>query len=138
MGAIMTSERNGLLSITAFCQRHGIGRSTYFVERKNGNMPDEVHIGSRPYISPQAEAEWIERLERPAREAREARDAREAAARAQVEVPVLTLQAPSTPLPQASEPKGKRGAAKRSTTKGRKSAARSRSSPTSDSSPVAP
>jgi hypothetical protein len=50
-------------SITEFCSRHRIGRTTYFSLRKRGLGPKEIRFGRVVRISAQAEAEWIERMQ---------------------------------------------------------------------------
>jgi hypothetical protein len=44
--------------INGFCERHGISRSTYEKLRAEGLGPRESLIGTRVYISPEAEADF--------------------------------------------------------------------------------
>jgi hypothetical protein len=46
------------MSITTFCQRHGISRSFYFLLQQQGRGPKVFELGSRTLISKEAAADW--------------------------------------------------------------------------------
>ena len=52
-------------SIKGFCQRKGICRATYYNLPKS-QRPRELRVGRRVIITPEAEAEWDERMSKEA------------------------------------------------------------------------
>ena len=51
-----------VLKIPEFCQRNGIGRSTFYYLRKIGRGPVEMRIGARVVITQEAETLWRVRM----------------------------------------------------------------------------
>jgi len=45
-------------SIAKFCERYGIGRTTFYNMRLRGEAPDVLTIGTRVIITPEAIAKW--------------------------------------------------------------------------------
>jgi len=45
-------------SITAFCEAHGIGRSFFYLLRKDGLAPRVMKVGRRRLISKEEAARW--------------------------------------------------------------------------------
>jgi hypothetical protein len=52
--------RSGTLamSITQFCDRHGISEAFYHVLRERGDGPETMQVGARTLISVEAAARW--------------------------------------------------------------------------------
>ena len=50
-------------SIDEFCADHGISRSTYYNQKKAGQGPREMKVGTRVLISVESAAEWRRRME---------------------------------------------------------------------------
>jgi hypothetical protein len=46
--------------VDGFCQRNGIGRSTFYSELHSGDL-EVTKIGARTIITPEQEAAWLER-----------------------------------------------------------------------------
>jgi hypothetical protein len=57
-------------TIKTFCQTHNVSESQYFVLRKAGLGPREIHSGRRRLISVEAAADWRRERERDARTGR--------------------------------------------------------------------
>src|SRR5215470_1735145 len=55
-------------SIAGFCRRHGFSRGKYLLMRAEGKGPREVAIGTRRFISEQAETDWLHEREAEAAE----------------------------------------------------------------------
>jgi predicted DNA-binding transcriptional regulator AlpA len=51
------------LTIRRFCQKHRIGKSTYYDLRKRGLGPKELHIGKSVRITAEADDEWVQRMQ---------------------------------------------------------------------------
>ena len=51
------------LTISQFCFRHQIGRTSYFQMRKTGLGPREIRVGRVIRISPDSEREWVDRMQ---------------------------------------------------------------------------
>jgi predicted DNA-binding transcriptional regulator AlpA len=51
------------LTIRRFCQKHRIGKSTYYDLKKRGLGPKELHIGKSVRITAEADDEWVQRME---------------------------------------------------------------------------
>ena len=50
-------------TISEFCIRHRLGRTTYFKMRKAGVGPKELRHGSVVRITADSEREWLERMQ---------------------------------------------------------------------------
>ena len=61
-----------VFSVASFCVAHGISQALYFKLRNQGLGPDEMHLGSRIFITFESAAKW--RAEREAATAAEIRD----------------------------------------------------------------
>jgi predicted DNA-binding transcriptional regulator AlpA len=48
-------------SVKAFCERHGIARSTFYNLVARGAAPDLLRIGDLVRITPEAERDWQQR-----------------------------------------------------------------------------
>ncbi|MER9421675.1 transcriptional regulator [Mesorhizobium sp. M0317] len=59
-------------SIPGFCQRHKMGRSSYYNLKAAGHGPPEYVIGKLVRISAEAEAEWVREREADTSRARTA------------------------------------------------------------------
>ncbi|MGB5260483.1 MAG: hypothetical protein WBO34_08195 [Gammaproteobacteria bacterium] len=53
---------DGNLSIGEFCAWAGISRPYYYVLKKNGKGPREIHIGSKPLIPKPDARKWRDEL----------------------------------------------------------------------------
>jgi predicted DNA-binding transcriptional regulator AlpA len=51
------------LTIRRFCQKHRIGKSTYYDLKKRGLGPQELHIGKSVRITAEADDEWVQRMQ---------------------------------------------------------------------------
>jgi hypothetical protein len=47
------------MPLKAWRELVGIGNTTYFQLRKEGRMPDELRVGSRIFITPEAHQRWV-------------------------------------------------------------------------------
>ena len=45
-------------SVKEFCEAHGISEPYYYILRKKGLGPREMHVGRRNFISLEAAADW--------------------------------------------------------------------------------
>lgn len=63
LGASPATSFEGSSTISQFCRRHNIGRTTYFKLRKLGLAPKEIRVGRVVRIGGEAEREWIELLQ---------------------------------------------------------------------------
>ncbi len=50
-------------TISEFCSRHRLGRTTYFKMRKAGMGPKELRHGSVVRITADSEREWLDRMQ---------------------------------------------------------------------------
>jgi hypothetical protein len=48
-------------SVAEFCTAHRISRASYYNQRKRGEGPDELHVGSRVLITLEAAHRWRRR-----------------------------------------------------------------------------
>ena len=46
------------MSVTQWCAYVGISRTAYYAAKRLGNAPDELHVGNRRLITPEAHARW--------------------------------------------------------------------------------
>lgn len=51
------------MTIRQFCQRHQIGRTTYFQMRKSGFGPREIRVGHLVRISFDSERDWLQQVQ---------------------------------------------------------------------------
>jgi hypothetical protein len=63
---------SGGATITTFRKKYGIAHGTFYEARKRGETPDELRIGRKVIITPDAERAWIVRQTRPTRPPTEA------------------------------------------------------------------
>ncbi len=59
----MDTDTRDAFSISEFCRRHGLGRTSYYELKKTGEAPREMRIGGRILISREAAEQWRRRME---------------------------------------------------------------------------
>jgi predicted DNA-binding transcriptional regulator AlpA len=62
----MPSTGPDALSIAEFCAANGIGKTTFFKLRQEGEAPRTMQVGSRVLITAKAAKDWREERERAA------------------------------------------------------------------------
>ena len=49
---------NNAYSISTWCERKGISRSSYYELKKKGLAPAEIRVGTKPLILDKADEDW--------------------------------------------------------------------------------
>jgi predicted DNA-binding transcriptional regulator AlpA len=55
----------GAVSVLAFCQAHGISRSTFYNLKKLGKAPKTLIVGRRRLVANESAAAWRREMEEP-------------------------------------------------------------------------
>lgn len=60
------SSSRAALSVTEFCESHGISRALFYLLLRDGSGPRVMRVRGRVLISTEAAGEWRQRMEREA------------------------------------------------------------------------